>query len=209
MSPAAELGIQVENLSRRFGQKVIFDSHCFQFNGPGLIGITGINGRGKSTLLKILGGLTRPDSGHIHYHSKGQLQDPELLSTYSFLSGPYMDLPEHLRLKELLELHKKLMGSRYRSSSEAELLAMAGLSADLNQFLHAFSSGMKQRIRLLLAFLTEVPFWYLDEPGSNLDQAGFEFYSVNIRREKNIRLILVASNQPESELLDAKETYEL
>ena len=173
MTSTAELVIQVENLSRQFGPKMIFEEKNIRFMGPGLIGITGANGRGKSTLLKILSGLMRPD------------------------------------LKELLALHKLLMGKRYRTSSESELLDLAGLFNEQNQFIQAFSSGMKQRVRLLLAFLSDVPFWFLDEPASNLDQAGFEFYSHIIRREKNIRLILVASNQPETELLEAKEIYEL
>jgi len=209
MTLAPKLEIQVENLGRRFGPKIIFDADNFNFKGPGLIGITGINGRGKSTLLKIVCGLMRPDQGSISVSVNGLLLSPELYPKTMVLSAPYIDLPEQIRLNELLKLHKVLLGNRYRASAESELLESAGLFKEKNQLIQAFSSGMKQRVRLLLAFLSDVPFWLLDEPASNLDLSGFDFYSHYIRQEKNIRLILVASNQPETEILDANEMYEL
>jgi len=209
MTSTAELVIQVQNLSRRFGPKIIFEANNFHFKGPGLIGITGVNGRGKSTLLKILAGLMRPDKGEISVSVNGAIEATDQFPKTAVLSGPYIDLPEQIRLKELLGLHRQLMGPRYRAAEESALLDLAGLRTEQGQFIQAFSSGMKQRVRLLLAFLSDVPFWFLDEPASNLDAAGFEFYSFTIRREKNIRLILVASNQPDAELLEANEIYEL
>ncbi|MBM3170454.1 MAG: ATP-binding cassette domain-containing protein [Bacteroidetes bacterium] len=209
MTSTAELVIQLENVHRRFGPKIIFQEKNILFKGPGLIGITGVNGRGKSTLLKILAGLMRPDQGHVSISVNGLILAEDQWPKSLVLSGPYIDLPEQIRLKELLALHKHLLGKLYRTTAESKLLDLAGLLNEQNQFIQAFSSGMKQRVRLLLAFLSDVPFWLLDEPASNLDQAGFEFYSHIVGQEKNIRLILVASNQPESELLDAKEIYEL
>lgn len=209
MSVQTGMAIQVDNLSRHFGQKSIFKGVSFRFEGPGLFGITGINGKGKSTLLKILCGFSRPNGGKVRWERSGAEIAIDQLSQFSSLSGPYVELPGHLKLNELLDLHERLLVGRFRKTECSKMVDEAGLSNHKQQYIQDFSSGMKQRVRLLLTFLTDVPFWLLDEPSSNLDAAGFEFYSQNIREEKNIRLILVASNQPESELIGANSLYEL
>lgn len=209
MSVQTGMAIQVDNLSRHFGQKTIFQGVSFRFDGPGLFGITGSNGKGKTSLLKILCGFARPNGGTVRWARSGVEIELDQLSQVASLSGPYIDLPDYLRLDELIRLHEQMLGRRFRETKRSEVLDMAGLSAHKQQFIQDFSSGMKQRVRLMLTFLTDVPFWLLDEPSSNLDAAGFEFYSHNIRQEKNIRLILVASNQPESELIGATSMYEL
>jgi ABC-type multidrug transport system ATPase subunit len=70
------------------------------------------------------------------------------------------------------------------------------LEKSTHKYIKNFSSGMKQRLKLALAFFSESPVMLLDEPTSNLDEHGINWYMQNIRSNISNKLILISSNQP-------------
>lgn len=79
--------------------------------------------------------------------------------------------------------------------TQKTLLEILELENIKNKFLYQFSSGMKQRVKLILAFLTQSSIILLDEPVTNLDDKGVEWYRQLVQQYANNRLIIVASNR--------------
>lgn len=111
------------------------------------------------------------------------------------IATPYMDLIEELTLTEQLRLHFKLKKSRDNLSIEA-LMKIMYLYDARDKYIINFSSGMRQRLKLALAFFTEAHAVFLDEPGTNLDQTAFEWYLERLNSLPKECLVIIASNQP-------------
>ncbi|MFT7427466.1 MAG: ABC-type multidrug transport system ATPase subunit [Algoriphagus sp.] len=80
--------------------------------------------------------------------------------------------------------------------SKEEILEIIYLEAHADKMISQFSSGMKQRLKLGLALLSEVPIVLLDEPTSNLDRKGIEWYQDLIDKFGQNRILIVCSNEP-------------
>lgn len=151
--------------------------------------ITGRNGAGKSTLLKIIGGYIAPTEGQVIRSEK----ENNFQTHFSF-AAPYMNLIEEFTLSEHLAFHghfKKPLITR------EEMINKSGLEEASNKFISEFSSGMKQRLRLAMAFFFQSEVILLDEPGSNLDAQGMELYQELIQNFSLERPVIIASNQQE------------
>ena len=101
-------------------------------------------------------------------------------------------------LKETVDFHKKMCG--FIEGVDLEYwITKAGLSPHLNKRIKTYSSGMQQRVRLLLAIASPRPLLLLDEPTSNLDNDGVAFYQELIKELATDKTIIVASNYIEHE----------
>lgn len=188
------LEIRLQNLSKKFGStRILKDfSHTFRDSSP--CHIEGPNGSGKSSLLKIIAGFTTPDQGSIQWmHNDKSLTAPEIWSLLSY-AAPYIDVPEEFTLTELLNFHTKFRPFQNNLTPEY-LIDRAGLTKSKDKTVRSFSSGMKQRVKLGLAILADTPLLLLDEPVSNLDKAGKDFYAGLINDFGKNRMIIVCSNQ--------------
>ena len=107
---------------------------------------------------------------------------------------PYMELIEEMTLRELIAFHFTFK-SRAKEFSIDELLVSSGLLPAQDKLIKHFSSGMKQRAQLVLAFASECSIMLLDEPTSNLDAQGVAWYQ-SLMQQITDRLVLIASNQP-------------
>jgi ABC-type multidrug transport system ATPase subunit len=114
---------------------------------------------------------------------------------YRFVSiaAPYLDLIEDFTLHEHLAFHFSLKQAR-ESRPVNELVELSTLKKSAHKPIRFFSSGMKQRVRLLLAICSNTPLLLLDEPLSNLDEEGAAWYEKMIAEFGNDRTIIVASN---------------
>jgi ABC-type multidrug transport system ATPase subunit len=200
--------LELNGISKNFGESPVIKELTATWEGPGIHAILGSNGSGKSTLMKLILGFLRPHSGAIHAHWQEQKLHEEQRIEQMALTGPYMDLPEELSLSEFLKVLETFRPSFSKEKAE-EWLQLCGLETKQSQRLSAFSSGMKQRVRLLSVFACQLPIWLLDEPLANLDKAGKDFYSQVLASEKNKRLILVASNHQEEEYPYVLSTLQL
>jgi ABC-type multidrug transport system ATPase subunit len=186
--------ITVENLSKRFNREWIFRNLSFTFESGKTYAVTGPNGSGKSTLLQVLWGQMPPTAGVIRYSQNNS--DIEIDSVFRriTIATPYMDLIDEFTLTEQLKFHFKLRESRNDRPID-EMIKTMNLYDARNKYIGNFSSGMKQRLKLALAFFTEADAVFLDEPGTNLDTKAFEWYLSQLSSIPSDCLVIIASNQ--------------
>lgn len=186
--------ILLEDIGRRFNQEWIFKKINYQFLQNQSYAILGPNGSGKSTLLHVLAGSLSPSTGKIYFYKNKQKIDVAELYTHISIAAPYLELIEEFTLLESINFHFKFkkMAKNWDINGLIELLQ---LKNSINKEIRYFSSGMKQRVKLLLACCTDTPVLFLDEPTSNLDNEGIAWYLKMMDQFAKDRLVIVCSNQ--------------
>lgn len=189
------MDLSIQKLTKSFNQRVVFEDLTFTIPSGSHFAITGPNGSGKSTLIKILSGGLLPSSGSVLY-KLGETSIPEdALYQYVHFVAPYNTVIEELNLVELFQLHQSL-GLLKEYASYKQWVEKLEYDFDPERQIKAFSSGMKQRVKLGLALLDDRPLILLDEPGSTLDVAGKEWLFSLIQKASANQTIVIASNDP-------------
>lgn len=196
----AENIISVENISKRYAEKQLFEQTTFGINKGEKIGLLGINGCGKSTLLKIIAGKESPDTGAIAFQSNTSLdylpQNPELTPHFSILEQIYSGdhdhfklLNEFYRLSYLLEkdfdqdiynIHEKLQQEieqqhawdiDYKAKATLTRFGLQNWDAKIN----TLSGGQRRKVDLVRVLLDEPDIILMDEPTNHLDTDIIEY----------------------------------
>jgi ABC-type multidrug transport system ATPase subunit len=183
--------IQVKELSKRYNQQWIFKNINLNINDGDKIAILGINGSGKSTLLKTLTGHTAPSSGTVMYTVNQQQVSNQEIYKYIGFTSPALELPEEFTLLEFLNFHFKFKSA---VCTTQEAIDYIGLNQAATKKIGYFSSGMKQRVKLIQAMALQAPYLFLDEPCSNLDDNGINLYLQMIQQLAINKTIIVSSN---------------
>ncbi len=180
------------NLGKRFNREWIFRNFNYTFQ-PGVYAITGPNGSGKSTLLQVLCGQLPESIGKLHY--KDDTEDIPVEDIYQHLAiaTPYMDLIEEFTLREILKFHFSFKKTKQGKSID-ELIDLLELGHTKDKKISHFSSGMKQRVKLGLAFFSDVKMLFLDEPTTNLDRQAVAWYWKHFNELGGKSLIFIGSN---------------
>lgn len=190
------MGITLQNLGRRYNREWIFRHIDYAFSFGKKYAVLGPNGSGKSTFVKVVSGSLAPSEGSISYRDNhGQPVSVEHIYQQLTIAAPYTELIEEFTLRELIAFHFKF--KRYMPGFDFdEVVRILHLEKALDKEIRFFSSGMKQRVKLVLACCSWSGMVLLDEPMSNLDAAGEEWYLSLIERTiKAERVLIVASNQ--------------
>lgn len=186
-------GIELRGIGKKFtGKWILRDLNLKVMEGHRLV-VTGKNGRGKSTLLKMLSGHLSPSTGHIQWISNGRPLERDLLYRELSMSAPYMDPIEEFTLAELLKFHNAFKPF-ISGLTLNEVVSLSELSHSLHKPVKYFSSGMKQRVKLTLALLSDSRLIILDEPCANLDAEARTWYAKLVEDFGANRTIVVASN---------------
>ena len=189
-----QINISLQNVGRRFNRDWIFRGIDYNFTGGESYAILGPNGSGKSTLLQILNGSLSPSTGDIAFLNNGDKIDIEKVFNYLSLAAPYLELIEEFSLEEVIDFHFKF--KPYKAGiTKDKVIELLSLPGGKNKLIRYFSSGMKQRLKLALAFCSDTPLLLLDEPTSNLDNQGIEWYLNLVEQFAKGRLTIVCSNQ--------------
>jgi len=186
--------IILENLGRRFNRDWIFRNINYTFSQPESYAVLGANGSGKSTLLQILNGSLSPSSGNISFFYQQKKLEVEQVYQHISLAAPYLELIEDFSLSEVIDFHfqfKKYLNGADRN----KIIELLQMENSKNKLIRYFSSGMKQRVKLALAFCADTPLLMLDEPTSNLDTQGIDWYLKLIEEFAANRLTIICSNQ--------------
>lgn len=186
--------IILENLGRRFNRDWIFRNINYTFSQPKTYAILGINGSGKSTLLQILNGSLSSSAGTISFFYQHKTVEIEQVYQHVSLAAPYLELIEEFSLTEVIDFHFQF--KKYAAGVDRnQIIELLQMESSKNKLIRYFSSGMKQRVKLALAFCADTPLLMLDEPTANLDTQGIDWYLKLIEKFSANRLTIICSNQ--------------
>jgi ABC-type multidrug transport system ATPase subunit len=189
------LKITLQNLGRRFNQEWIFKGIDYSFSSNKSYAILGPNGSGKSTLIKVLTGQLTPSEGKLLYTCESSTIEVDDIYKHISIAAPYIELIEEFTLNELLDFHFKFK-KHLPNFNNKEIIDLLGMEKSANKGLKFFSSGMKQRVKLALACCSDSQILFLDEPTSNLDTSGENWYLQLVKLTSfSGRLLIVGSNQ--------------
>ena len=172
--------IEVVGVSKSFGSFVALNQISFSVPRGCMALMAGSNGAGKSTMLRLLAGLGRPNSGRIHVDGADPVHTATVRRRIGLLSHHIM-LYEDLTAAENLHFAARLYGLPERDRRIEQALASAGLGGRANHRVRNFSRGMKQRLALTRATLHEPSILLLDEPFTGLDQRAAEWLTGQLR----------------------------
>ena len=167
----ADLAIRVHGITKAYGDVVALDRVDLDVPKGQIHGLAGPNGAGKTTLLGLLLGLAVADSGRLEILGtpvRRALAAPDAVA--GFVDGPglYPSLTARQNLAALAALH----GRNVRTAGIDDVLAEVGLTDVADDRVRGFSLGMRQRLGLATALLTNPRVLVLDEPSNGLDPAG-------------------------------------
>jgi ABC-2 type transport system ATP-binding protein len=185
--------ITLEQVSKRYRYDWIFKGVDYQLVAGSRVAVTGPNGSGKSTLMKVLSGHLSPTKGKVEFGFEGKKIAADDVYRQVSYAAPYIELIEEFTLVEALDFHQKFkpLLPGLSTTEVADLLAFP--KAKDKQVRH-FSSGMKQRLKLALACCSDSSLLLLDEPTTNLDAQGVDWYLSLTERFIGQRTVVVASN---------------
>jgi len=200
--------ITLTNVSKTFGPEVVFRDLSHVFESGSRSAILGPNGSGKSTLLQVVAGALMPTSGKVVHELNGAVIEEESVYRHISIAAPYLGLYEDLSLREAIAMHLRFKPLRTGIGVD-ELARIAYLEKNLEKPVRNFSSGMKQRLKLALAILSDTPLLLLDEPASNLDAQGIAWFRELLTEHLDDRTLLVASNRQVEETFACKNALDL
>ncbi len=185
--------VVLNNIGKRYQYDWVFRAINCHFKPGKRYAILGPNGSGKSTLMRILSGHLSPSKGEIEFKKNNVVVAKEVVYKSISYAAPYIELIEELTLKESITFHRRFKPF-IAGVSDKDIFDLLGFKNAEEKQIRNFSSGMKQRLKLVLAICSESSIILLDEPTTNLDQQGMDWYLDLIERYAGDRLIIVASN---------------
>lgn len=186
-----DLNIELRNISKRFGDELLFHDISMNIQSPSSTALLGINGSGKSTLLQIIATYVIPTKGEVIYTKNDQRIDPEEVYQHISFCAPYLELIEEMTLLEFLNYHFTFKKPLITVN---EMIEYIGLGTSSGKQIEKFSSGMKQRVKLAQSVFADTALLCLDEPCTNLDADGIALYHRMIEQFGRHRILVVASN---------------
>ncbi|MBL1212640.1 MAG: ABC transporter ATP-binding protein [Ignavibacteriae bacterium] len=187
--------LSLNNVQKVFGRRLIFKNINLTLTTGRVYGLSGRNGSGKSTLAKIIAGITSTTSGKIEHTLNGKEIKPEKLHDHLGFVSPYLVLYDEFTALENLEFFTKIRGNKFDKDNAEKLLEDFQLGDRGNDELRGYSSGMKQRMKFIFALMHSPQLLILDEPTSNLDEAGKSIVYSTIKNKLSDNLVIIASNE--------------
>ncbi|WP_269619070.1 cytochrome c biogenesis heme-transporting ATPase CcmA [Zhongshania sp. BJYM1] len=165
-------GLQVNQLFSERDDRVLFSDLCFQLNAGQLVQIAGPNGSGKTSLLRILAGLSSRYEGEVLWQGKSlQRHRHDYLSQLLYI-GHGAGIKAVLSPLENLRWSCALRGMSHCDTSIMAALDKVGLRGFEEQACHSLSAGQQRRVNLARLFCIPASLWVLDEPFTAIDQRG-------------------------------------
>lgn len=186
--------IDIINLSKKFGKVHALDDVSFQIKEGKVIGIFGINGVGKSTILKSIAGVIRPDKGKILID--GEEMNPKLYNKIAFVPDMDTYFP-HLTIKDTFAFMEEFY-ENWDEEKATKLLKMFNLTDD--KMISTLSKGNRARIKIILGFAQNAKYILLDEPFSGIDI---------FKREEFIKVMIEYISPEQSIIITTHEIAEI
>jgi len=173
MTSSSANAIFAEELHKAFGEVIAVDNISLAVPRGSVLGLLGVNGAGKTTIVRMLATVLEPDSGRATVHGFDVIKQPLDVRRSIGLAGQNAAVDENLTGRENLELVGRLSHIGRSASREraTELLDQFGLVDAGNRPVRTYSGGMRRRLDLGAALVAKPPVLFLDEPTTGLDPA--------------------------------------
>ncbi len=188
------MSLQVDNLRRTFGEKVAVDNLSFSMQEPGVFGLIGTNGAGKSTTIRMILGILRPDSGTAIWNGKPITRETLGFGYMPEERGIYMKnkVGEQLIYFGML----RGMSKSNAQASAGQLCKRLGISEYYHMNAEKLSKGNQQKVQLAATLIHNPSLVFLDEPFSGLDPVNTELLRTLIGELVNEgKFIIMSSHQ--------------
>jgi ABC-2 type transport system ATP-binding protein len=166
---ASALAIDVEGLTKRFGDKVVVDHFSMQVPRGAIYGFLGPNGSGKTTTIRMICGLLTPDEGRGVVLGHDIAREAELIKRQVGYMTQKFSLYEDLSIEENLDFVARMYEIADRKRRVADALQGLGLTSRRKQLAGTLSGGWKQRLALAACLIHEPRLLLLDEPTAGVD----------------------------------------
>lgn len=202
--------IILKDVTKRYGQNTILENISLKAESGRILAITGSNGSGKSTLLKLIMGIEEVSSGEIHYLlNEQEIVDKSFFENIAAVT-PELEFYPQLTVQENMELFLSLRDISFSTNLIAECLKKFGLKENvLSKFFSELSTGMAQRVKLAVLLASDSEIWLLDEPGSNIDEAGVNLLLKEIGNAKKAGKLIILATNDSREVAVADEIFQL
>ncbi|ANQ66273.1 heme ABC transporter ATP-binding protein [Candidatus Pseudothioglobus singularis] len=192
----------VNNLSCQRGYKLLFENLSFELNSGEVLKVSGPNGSGKTSLMKILAGLSSFETGSIDYDDT-KINSERYNLDFLYL-GHLAALSPELSCLENLKYTMRL-GNDNLDLDFSDALKKVGLEKFENELVGKLSAGQKKRIALSLLFITQSKVWLLDEPFSALDSKAIKIIETRVEDHCNSGGICILTTHQECNIKNMKE----
>jgi ABC-2 type transport system ATP-binding protein len=184
-----------ENVVKRYGKITALDSVSLEIEDGSCVGLVGVNGAGKTTIIKIISGIALADSGNAFVLGfDAKRRKPEMLAKIGLISEspslyPFLTGREHLRLIQNVK-------PGISDDDIDGILDTVGLAGRKSDKVSGYSFGMKQRLGMAQALIGKPELLILDEPTNGLDPVGIRDLRTIVSdfREKNGATVIISSH---------------
>lgn len=185
--------IIAKHLTKSFGRVKALDDFSATLSLGRTVFLTGPNGSGKTTFLKCILGLVRPDQGSLTLDDQDLLHQPQLRQRIGYMPqiGRY---PDHLKVGQIIDMMRAIRADSHDRTDEDLITAF-----EIGKFAHkparTLSGGMRQKLSACLALLFDPEVLILDEPTASLDPVSAEILKEKVRSlQSPQKLILLTSH---------------
>ena len=194
--------LKINNLSCQRGYNLLFENLSFELNSGEVLKISGPNGSGKTSLMKILAGLSSFETGSIEYDNI-KINSEKYNLDFLYL-GHLAALSPELSCLENLKYTAHL-GNNNLNPDFSDALTKVGLEKFENELVGKLSAGQKKRIALSLLFITQSKVWLLDEPFSALDSQAIKIIESRIEEHCNSGGLCILTTHQDCNIENIKE----
>ncbi|MBX2974945.1 MAG: ABC transporter ATP-binding protein [Ignavibacteriaceae bacterium] len=189
--------LKLDDISKKFGKITVLNKITTDFEKGRITSIVGPNGSGKTTIIKTILGLVKPDSGQILINNQqinGSHQYRQNIGYMPQLSN----FPENLKVYEVINMVSDLRG--LKPQIDEKLLNSIKLNAELNKGIKTLSGGNKQKLSAYLALVFNPSFIILDEPTAGLDPVVSCSFKKRILKERESGKTIILTSHIMSEI---------
>jgi len=194
--------LKINNLSCQRGYNLLFENLSFELNSGEVLKISGPNGSGKTSLIKILAGLNSFETGSIKYDDT-KINSEKYNLDFLYL-GHLAALSPELSCLENLKYTAHL-GNNNINLDFSDVLSQVGLERFENELVGKLSAGQRKRIALSLLFITQSKVWLLDEPFSALDSKAIKIIETRIEDHCSTGGLCILTTHQECNIKNIKE----
>ena len=196
------IAIEVENLTKKYKEKVVVNGINLKINQGELFALLGTNGAGKTTTIKMLSTLILPNDGKVKINGLNVIKDRQEIREILNISPQETAIAPNLSVKENLEFMAGVYQISNKEEKINELIKMFKLDEVLNQKAKILSGGWQRKVSIAISLINDPKILFLDEPTLGLDViARKELWAVIKHLKVKITIILTTHYMEEAEKL--------